>query len=372
MTIITAPVPPDIPTRLMQQNSIFASRAHNATILPIIHLWHHKHESFLHEVIDGLLAEQKFLPTKYLYDQHGSELFERITALPEYYLTRSEQEILHLYADDIISHAHTKCWLVELGSGSGKKTRRLLQALQEQYTNVEHHASSEYSSVRYVPIDIAGEFLAASAQAFQHDFPNILIHPICAEFMQGMEYIAQQRNAHAPNTQLLVYFPGSTIGNLTHEEARTFLRQLRSILHLGDAFLLATDIDTSSSGKPIDVLHYAYNDQHDVTAAFNLNILHRINRELHATIPVEAYQHCAYYNAALSRIEMYLESRYYHTFSVSTHTFSIAKGERIRTEYSHKFSDSLLQHMASQTGFIVKRSWYDTQRFFRLSWLSPC
>lgn len=338
--------------------------------LPLVNIRGNERDSFQSDVIRGLLSENKHFLPKYLYDQRGSELFELITLLPEYYLTRSEQEILNTNADEIISRAHEEFWLVELGAGSGKKTRRLLQAIQRRRSQT---LSSEglTPQIRYIPIDISEEFLCESALTLQHEFPTIPMQPVCADFLQGVEYVVELRNTEHPSAQLVIYFPGSTIGNLTREEASIFVLRLRALLRTGDVFLLAADMNDSER-KPIHILHDAYNDADGITAQFTLNILQRINRELTADIPLQAYKHRAYYNAGESRVELFVESASYHTLTIGNCTIPIGAGERIHTEYSHKFSEAMIQNMASLSDFSVQAAWFDSKKFFGVYWLCAC
>lgn len=338
--------------------------------LPLVNIRGNEHHSFQHDVLRGLLSENKYFLPKYLYDQRGSELFELITLLPEYYLTRSEQEILNTHADEIVSRANEEFWLVELGAGSGKKTRRLLQAIQRRSAQTQS-SKGQIPQIRYMPIDISEEFLCESALTLQHEFPTIPMQPVCADFLQGVEYVIELRNNENPSAQLVIYFPGSTIGNLTREEASTFVLRLRALLRTGDVFLLAADMNNNEH-KPIHILHDAYNDKDGITAQFTLNILQRINRELDADIPLQAYKHRAYYNAGESRVELFVESTSYHTFTIGDCSISIAAGERIHTEYSHKFSETMIHHMASLSDFSVQSAWFDNKKFFGVYWLCAC
>ncbi len=339
----------------------FSAEGRINPVLPLIHLRGDEFGGLQTDTVRGLLNPSKYLLPKYLYDHRGSELFEQITALPEYYLTRCEQEILESSADEILSRAEANFWLVELGAGSGKKTRALLHAMRNrQMTN--------QALMRYLPIDISEEFLYASSLQLQEEFPAIDMQPICAEFLQGVGYLTMQRNEHYAGTQLLIYFPGSTIGNLTRNEAAEFFLKLRALLRENDVLLLAADMNASPE-KPISALHEAYNDAAGVTAAFNLNILHRLNRELAADFPIEAYKHVAYYNAGESRVELFLESTRYHTVSIADYRIEIGLAERIHTEYSHKFNENMIRQMASLANFTSVASWTDAREYFRLYWL---
>jgi dimethylhistidine N-methyltransferase len=301
---------------------------------------------------------------KYLYDERGSELFEKITLLPEYYLTRAEQSIMDAHAAEILALVgeEESFWLVELGAGSGKKTRALLNVIAEQRMNA-----------RYLPIDISPEFLQESSSILQSDYPEIPVMAVCAEFLQGVEYIAEERRIHAPLAKLVIYFPGSTLGNLTRDEQMQFLHSLRGYVREGDALLLSVDMSAARAGnshsKTAQTLHAAYNDVQGVTAEFNLNILHRINRELDAEFPVEDYRHIAFYNSHEARVELYLESSTYHSVWLDGFEVRIAAGERIHTEFSHKFDDAMIANMASIAEFTVTESWHDAPYYFGVYWL---
>jgi dimethylhistidine N-methyltransferase len=331
--------------------------------LPFIHLRGDERDSLCEDAVRGLCAEHKFLLPKYLYDKRGSELFEQITELPEYYLTRAEQEIIDCYAGDIIKNVQQDCWLLELGAGSGKKTRRLLQALEERSKNQTANTKRANDNILYIPIDISEEFLRESCARLQAEFPAIPMQAVCADFLQGVEYVVAERNIAGSQAQLLVYFPGSTIGNLTRSEAATFFAELRRLLRKGDVFLLAADMSAGET-KSVETLHAAYNDAEGVTAAFNLNILHRLGGELSARIPLEYYKHVAFYNESESRVELYLESSAYNTFEIGGAHIAVAAGERIHTEYSHKFDTAMLETLASTTGFALKTAWQDSRRYF--------
>lgn len=334
--------------------------------LPFIQLRGDERDSLCEDAVRGLCAEHKFLLPKYLYDKRGSELFEQITELPEYYLTRAEQEIIDCYAGEIIDNVQQDCWLLELGAGSGKKTRRLLQALEER--SKKQPASKKRAAtdnILYIPIDISEEFLRESCARLQAEFPTIPMQAVCADFLQGVEYVVAERNIAGSNAQLLVYFPGSTIGNLTRSEAAAFFADIRRLLRKGDVLLLAADMSAGET-KSVATLHAAYNDAGGVTAAFNLNILHRLGGELSARIPLECYKHVAFYNESESRVELYLESTEYNTFEIDGTRVAIAAGERIHTEYSHKFDTAMVETLASATGFALETAWQDSRGYFSI------
>lgn len=307
-------------------------------------------DSFLEDVQQGLGQTPKTLPCKYFYDERGSELFEEITALPEYYPTRTEIAIMERWVDDMLQRCGNRIRLVELGSGASVKTRILLEALQRKGIRVQ-----------YVPIDISRDFLLKTAQHIAEQFPRVQVRAVCADYTQGLHWLGGQQQ----NAQTVVYFPGSTLGNFTKEEARVFVQNIREQLRVGDGFLLGTDLKKDEA-----VLHAAYNDAQGITAQFNLHVLERINDELGADIPVEHYRHDAVYNAAEGRIEMYLRSASTHAISVGDQTFAVNQGESILTEYSHKFDGVQISALAQATGFAVEQTWTDDAALFGVHWLA--
>lgn len=307
-------------------------------------------DSFLEDVQHGLAQTPKTLPCKYFYDERGSELFEEITTLPEYYPTRTEIAIMRRWIGEIIQRCNSDVRLVELGSGASVKTRIVLEALQRAGIRVQ-----------YVPIDISRDFLFKTAQDIAQQFPHIEVRAVCADYTQGLSWLGNQEG----NAQTVVYFPGSTLGNFTREEARQFVANIREQLQTGDGFLLGTDLKKDSA-----IIHAAYNDAQGVTAQFNVHLLERINDELEATIPVRDYEHDAVYNSADGRIEMYLRSASNHTISVGERSFAIQRGEAILTEYSHKFDSVQIRALADATGFVVEYTWMDEAGLFGVHWLT--
>jgi dimethylhistidine N-methyltransferase len=312
--------------------------------------------SFRDDALRGLQRGQKYLLPKYLYDKRGSELFERITLQPEYYLTAAEQEILDAHAERIVEAISGKerFWLIELGAGSGKKTRRLLSALEKR------------GDARYIPIDISSEFLRLSRNVLQEEFPSIPMHALCAEFFDGVSHALQQRDEYEAETRAVVYFPGSTIGNFTREETREFFQKMQTHLRREDVLLLAADMQASPA-KPTRALHEAYNDAAGLTAEFILNIFKHLARESAADIPLDSYKYVAYYNAAERRVEMYAESGDYHALSFEgAEPIPVAAGERIHIEYSHKFNDNEIRELAAQANFALQSLWKDRREYFSL------
>jgi dimethylhistidine N-methyltransferase len=297
--------------------------------------------AFRDDVLAGLAAPIPAVPARWLYDRRGLELFEEITQLPEYYPTRVERGILETTAPEVARIVGPGSAVVEFGSGSSAKTPLLLNAVRP---------------AAYVPIDISGEFLRDSAAALQERFPGLAVHPVEADFTHPIELPAEARALPK-----LGFFPGSTIGNMVARTAVDLLRAMKETLGVGAWLLIGMD-----RIKEADVLLRAYDDAQGVTAAFNLNLLHRINAELDGTIPVEAFRHRAIWNDPMSRIEMHLEALRDVSFTVSGRAFAFARGATIHTENSHKygFRDSRLLLRAA--GWGVCREWTDPDDQFVL------
>jgi L-histidine N-alpha-methyltransferase len=296
---------------------------------------------FRTEVLAGLSARPRTLSPRWFYDRRGSELFEAITALPEYYPTRAEGNILLHHATEIARITGSSRALIELGSGSSVKTQLLLNAL---------------SPSAYVPIDISGDFLHESVAAFAKRHPHLPIHPVVADFMHPFALPAQVRNLPKVG-----YFAGSTIGNMSVPVATDFLRAIAHTLGR-DAFLLI-GIDRIKDAKRLVA---AYDDAQGVTAQFNLNLIHRINRELEGTIPVEAFRHVALWNDFESRIEMHLEAVSDIEFTVAGEPFSIDERETIHTENSLKYGAREARVLLRAGGWQPITEWTDAQGLFAL------
>lgn len=312
-------------------------------------------DSFAEDVGSGLTAKPKTLPPKYFYDELGSHLFEAICCLPEYYLTRAESEILGQHADGIVAEiadgAGGAVRLVELGSGSAVKTRHLISAVLRRQPEL-----------LYLPVDISAGTLERSSRELLHEYPRLRIVAYAADYFTALSGPAGSRitNCRADERNL-VLFLGSNIGNFEPEESRKFLRAIRGILHTGDVLLLGADLKKSSA-----VLVQAYDDALGVTAAFNLNLLTRINRELGGDFDVTRFSHRAVYNKALGRVESYLVSRAPQKAFVGAIALEVSfeENETIHTENSHKFDLDQLSEMARDSGFALRKSWFDTKRFF--------
>jgi L-histidine Nalpha-methyltransferase len=296
---------------------------------------------FAAEVRSGLSrADQKELPSKYLYDNVGSALFEVISVLPEYGLTRADERLLRRHAYDIVDHLSTPVVVAELGSGSGKKTRWILEAL----------CSRQHTS--YCPIEISPTALAMCERELG-DMESISIVGFEREYLDGLLEVAARRE---DGEQLLVLFLGSTIGNFDRSAAVDFLRRIRATLEPGDALLLGTDLE-----KPIPLLLDAYDDSLGVTAAFNLNLLARINRELDADFLLHNFEHVARYNPEARSIEMHLRSKRKQTVRIRQADLAVdfMANETIWTESSHKYARNEVFQIAERTGFRCEGQWVD-------------
>lgn len=294
----------------------------------------------------GLSQPQKALEAKWFYDDAGSALFEQITALPEYYPTRTELGILRTQIDALVPFVPTGAALVELGSGASTKTRILLDHLK--------------ALASYVPLDISAAFLSETATHVAADYPDIGVFPIAADFLAPLTF---------PDAQLaqpkIAFFPGSTIGNLDADTAIGLMSQVRAWPTI-EGFILGVDLV-----KDINRLIEAYDDAAGVTARFNLNILHRLNREAGATIDVDRFDHQALWNADASRIEMHLAARDNQTFLVDGVAFSMAAGETIHTESSHKYTKDSITAMAQRSGWTLDRFITDPAGDFAVCMLTP-
>jgi dimethylhistidine N-methyltransferase len=287
-------------------------------------------------VIAGLALPQKALPPKYFYDDPGSRLFERICRLPEYYLTRTELALTKANIAAIARFAGRGCELVEYGSGESLKTRLLIRALRP---------------AAYLPVDISQAALRGAAERLGREFPWLEIVPVNGDFSRPVEL----PRSRAPR---VVYFPGSTIGNLSPEEAHAFLSMTR-----GQAARMLVGVDLR---KAATTLHAAYNDSRRVTAAFNLNLLARINRELGADFDPKSFEHYAFYNAAAGRIEMHLVSLTRQNVRIGRHRFAFEAGESIHTENSYKYSIEGFRALAAAAGYLGEKTWTDRRGLFAL------
>jgi len=297
--------------------------------------------SFREQVLASLAASPKWLASKFFYDRTGSRLFEEICDLDEYYPTRAELSILRASIKEMAAGLGDRPLLVELGSGSGLKTKLLLAALKDP--------------AAYVPVDIARDELLAQCAQLSDVLPALELLPVCTDYTQPFQLPLARRRT--PN--VCFYFPGSTIGNLEPPEAIGLLRHLRRLADGPCKLLLGVDLKKD----PIR-LQAAYDDARGITAAFNLNLLVRINRELGGDFALDRFHHQAFYNAAAGRIEMHLTSTLAQTAHINGHTFEFAEGETIRTEHSYKYLVPEIASLAQQAGFEVGQSWMDSQKLF--------
>lgn len=299
----------------------------------------------LQEVLDGLRQKQKRLPSKYFYDERGSELFEQITHLPEYYPTRTEKSILTRQMESLAGLIGPDAVIIELGSGSSRKTRLLLDHLQQ--------------IAAYIPVDISDKYLLKVAHELREDYPEMLIKPVCADYTKPFSL----PSIDVPYGRQLVFFPGSTIGNFEPQYARHLLSMIHDLLESDGAFLIGVDLKKTRS-----ILERAYNDSKGVTAAFNKNMLLHLNRELGTDFDPDLFGHRACYNEAKGRIEMHLVSHAAHTAHLDGEKIEFSKGESIHTENSYKYSVDEFRQLV-QDWFRVKHVWTDEQTLFSLQYL---
>jgi L-histidine Nalpha-methyltransferase len=302
--------------------------------------------SFRDEVVAGLRKPRKELPSKFFYDEEGSRLFEAITELEEYYPTRTELGIMRAHAGDMAALLGPDALLVEYGSGSSLKTRILLDHLRRP--------------AAYVPLDISGAHLAQSAAALAAAYPDLEVLPVCADYTATFALPAPTR----PAARTVVYFPGSTIGNFDPGPARRFLEHVAEVAGPGGGLLIGVDLRKD----PVR-LHAAYNDARGVTAAFNLNLLARVNRELEGDFALAAFRHYAFYNPTDRRIEMHLVSLREQRARVGDEEFAFSVGESIWTESSYKYSLDDFARLAEATGWAVERVWTDREALFSVQYL---
>ncbi len=298
-------------------------------------------QDVLADVLDGLGRPQKALPCRLFYDERGSELFDRICGLREYYVTRTETTIMAEHALEMAAMLGPDCLLIEYGSGSSAKTRILLDRLERP--------------AGYVPIDISSQQLMRATAALRAERPDLTIYPVAGDFARPFEL----PRIPTPVRRRVVFFPGSTIGNFDPDESTRLLRQIAGVCGSGGRLLIGVDLRKSP-----EMLHAAYNDADGVTADFNLNMLVRLNRELEADFDIDAFTHRAVYDSGHSRIEMYLVSTREQTVTIAGHTFRFAEGESVLTEYSYKYTVGSFRDLATGAGFRPEKVWTDLQRLF--------
>jgi dimethylhistidine N-methyltransferase len=306
------------------------------------------HDQCVAEILKGLGERQKRIPPKYFYDERGSRLFDAICELPEYYLTRTETAILGMHGADIAAAIGSDALLIEYGSGLSLKTRLLLERMPRL--------------AAYVPVDISRSYLTACAQALANDYPRLRVLPVCADFTQPFLLPTEVRDLR----RRVAFFPGSTLGNFAHAEAVALLAQMRSAVGPEGGAVIGTD-----RVKASDVIEAAYNDAQRVTAAFNHNVLVRLNREFDADFRVEDFVHQAPWIDAQQRIEMRLVSRKPQSVRVAGERFEFATGEYILTECCHKFTPQRIAALAAEAGWTIRRTWSDPALLFDVHYLEP-
>jgi dimethylhistidine N-methyltransferase len=305
-------------------------------------------ESFRDAVLAGLSRRAKSIPCRFLYDARGSALFEEICETPEYYLTRTEMAILEENAQEIAAAMGAHCQLIEFGSGSSRKVRILLEALEQP--------------AAYVAIDISREPLRDAADTLAAEFPGLAVVAVCADYTRPLTLPQLPATGEG---RRVGFFPGSTIGNFAREEAMEFLAGCRRVLGRGSGMLVGVDLQKD---KP--VLDAAYNDAEGITAAFSLNLLDRINRELDGDFALERFAHDAAYDPAAGRVEIFIRSLADQIVTVAGSRFRLAAGERIHPEYSCKYTVPEFQRLAARAGFRPARCWTDPDRRFSVHFLT--
>ena len=296
---------------------------------------------FISDAIAGLSSNPRTLPSKYFYDERGAALFQKICDLPEYYITRTEIDILDRNRAEIASHLGPNIELIGLGTGAGTKTRILIEALE--------------TPAVYIPVDISEKQLRESTANFRKTFPDLEILPVCADYLQPVVL----PSPHRKPARNVVYFPGSTIGNFEPDEAVQFLRRVANVCRENGGLLIGADLK-----KARDVLEAAYNDRAGVTAQFNLNLLERANRELGADFDLDQWRHRAIYNSDAGRIEMYLISESDQFVHLDEQRFHFRRAEKIVTEFSYKYSPEEFSALAGKAEFEFAHMWTDDARLF--------
>jgi dimethylhistidine N-methyltransferase len=300
-----------------------------------------RNPAFLKDVLSGLSRERKRLSCRFFYDEHGSRLFDEICELEEYYLTRTEMAIMQDQAGEMAEALGEGVRLVELGSGSSRKTRILLDRLSDP--------------AAYLPVDISVEHLHKTVSALAKDYPLLEVLPVGADFCRA--FVLPQARRFANRT--VVYFPGSTIGNFRPRKASELLENIRNICGENGGLLLGVDLKKDAS-----LLEHAYDDSQGVTAQFNLNLLRRMRRELDAELSEEAFEHVAFYNAKAGRVELYIKSLEEQAIRVAGKVFALRTGELIHTEDSHKYTVPEFTAMANRASFCLRKAWTDAKNYF--------
>ncbi|MGR9107618.1 MAG: L-histidine N(alpha)-methyltransferase [Gammaproteobacteria bacterium] len=302
-----------------------------------------KQREFMADVIAGLSQTPKSLPSKYFYDERGSQLFERICGLEEYYLTRVEMQLLTSIREELAALIGPNAAIIEPGAGAGIKIQILLEALE--------------SPALYAPWDISEEFLLGSVRILEDKFPLLPILPLAGDFMRPVKW----HEAREVVERRVVFFPGSTLGNFDRAEAVSFLRNMRGFMGARGFLILGVDMV-----KPVEILEVAYDDREGVTEAFNKNLLLRINKELGANFDPDLFAHKAFFNASASRIEMHLESRINQEVKIDGYRFRFRNEERIHTENCHKFTLKSIHDLARSAGLVCRKFWLDDDKLFSI------
>lgn len=297
------------------------------------------------EVVEGLCRPQKMIPSKFFYDERGSELFEEITRLDEYYPTRTEMRILEKYIGEIAKAVGEQSVIVELGSGNSSKTRLLLDHM------------SDISA--YVPVDISEEYLMKTVRSLKNEYPNLIIKPVCADYTKPFQIPPIAK----PFEYYVIFYPGSTIGNFRPERAQQFLKTISKLLVPGGGMLVGVDLK-----KDREILEAAYNDSKGVTAEFNRNMLIRMNRELNADFQIDNFDHLAFYNEEKGRIEMHLKSERKQEVHLNGKAIQLEEGETIHTENSYKYSLPEFRTLVNEW-FEVEKVWTDEDDLFSMQYL---
>ncbi len=320
----------------------------NNRALAVSDHWSAEQQSMIDDIVEGLSQPQKSLPSKYFYDEAGSRLFDEITELPEYYPTRTEATIMTSNAASIASALGEGVLLVEYGSGSSVKTRVLLDNLSNM--------------AAYVPVDISGDYLLNVAADLRTSYPEINVLPVVADFTQPFDL----PDRSSSESRIITYFPGSTIGNFTRDDARRILKQMTAVAGPGGGVLIGVDLL-----KGRQTLRAAYNDSAGVTAQFNLNMLRRFNCEIGTDFQLNRFRHEAIFNEEESRIEMHLYSLDGQSVCVDDQLFRFEPGESILTEYSHKYAPDSFARLAGEAGLKTRQVWTDANSLFSVQYLEP-
>ncbi|WP_444995267.1 L-histidine N(alpha)-methyltransferase [Aliikangiella sp. IMCC44359] len=302
---------------------------------------------FIDDVIEGLSKKPKTLPCKYFYDETGSKLFEDICDVQEYYITRTEIKLLEKIKFELSDMIGKKAVIIEPGAGAGRKIQNLLETLDSPST--------------YVPIDISADFLFYSAEKIKHKFPDVNIMPIQGDFTESIRWQGNQEQRNR-----VVFFPGSTIGNFTPQQAESFLKNQVKLVGSQGALLIGVDLVKSN-----ERLEAAYNDKQGVTAQFNKNLLTRINTELGGNFDLQQFSHHAFFNEEKSRIEMHLKSDKQQSIKINQQIFKFEEGENIHTENSYKYSINSFIQLAKKAGLKSQKYWVDESNLFSIHFLTP-